>query len=139
MLTTIITFLGGILGSIGKGFAFAFDWFWNKATLKLKLVIVGGIAGLAILGYILYLQSKLGTAREDLRQEQFERKIDNVNALTNQIIELEREGNAIKTNANAADAERRSVDNRDSGSFNGSGAKSAFCRRFPRDSACQQP
>ncbi len=133
MLTPIGLFLKGIGGKIWG----IWDWFYNKATLKLKMIILAVLAGLLLLGYILYLQHKAADLGDQLEGEKLERKLDNVNALTNQITELEREGNVLKANANAADADRRAVDNRDSSTFNGANNKSRFCARNPTDSLCR--
>lgn len=113
-----------------------FAWFWYKATPKLKLVIVGCLAGLCVLGYILYLRHQRSELREDLQDANFNRQMVNVDILTNQITNSMEKGNVISQNTNQLDANRNATDRRDSNSFSTSDNEDRFCRRNCDDSTC---
>lgn len=124
-----------ILITIGNYILMPFKWFWFTATLKTKLVIVALLVFLALLGYFLWQRHKIDQLQQQVEQEQLNRRLDEVNRITNQIQEKEKEGNVLSNNTNNADTGRRDVDRRQSNSFTGN-SELQFCSKFCWDDSC---
>lgn len=123
------------IGSFFKGIA---SWFWFTATPKTKLIIIGLILALCLLGYFFWQRHKIDVLQKEVEAEQLNRRLDEVNRITNQLIELEKEGNVLSNNTNNADREHDAVVNRDSSTFDSTNNKSKYCQRYPSDSRCRK-
>lgn len=135
------------------------DWFWNRATLKMKLVIIGGVALSLILGYILFLRAENRSQEEQLRrlEKQYSHAIIEgdlklAGEISKRIKALKKEREELKANVNAADDERRKADEEANraeqvnanfaadpnvDTLSDSEIDSKFCARYPAHEVCQ--
>ena len=125
-----------IVITVLKAIAVPFQWFWFKASLKLKLVILGCLAGLCLLGYILWINHQRSNLEDKLQDANFNRSMVNVDILSNEIANAVEQGKVLSANTNQADANRANADRLDSNAFDGNASTDKFCRRFRCDSSC---
>lgn len=124
-------FLLTILKSIGSGIAAAWNWFWFRATWKLKIVILGTIAALVVAGYILFLRSKVSNLEEEKQQIELNRDLENVNR-------IQEDANRSEANFNAATEEANRIRNANFANTSLSEAEKARCAAYPESRGCKK-
>lgn len=121
----------GIFTTIWGAIAGAANWFWYKATLKTKLVILATFAILCVIGYIIYLQSKVENLEHTVEQTNINAAVGNAMQKIEEANKLGVESNKFMANANEFQANANKIRNANFKNTSLSESERMRCAAYP--------